>query len=178
MDFLDFNNHELYFDEPLAFEDEMLLKKAAETYPAKETELILKDLRSRLPDNLTIIVALYRFYYYQHRYPDALYIATKALDVSAKKLGLRVDWKNLTKEKLGMSVLVSMGLLRFYMLSLKASAFLLMRVGQVEQAHERLKKIAELDPSDQFGVAFLLKIAEKNLTTKYAEQHNIESIFN
>lgn len=177
MDFLDFDNHDLYFDEPLAPEDEMLLQKAAEAYPEKETEIILQDLRSRLPDSLTVIVALYRFYYYQHRYPDALYIAAKALEVSGTKLGIRLDWKDLTKEDLGTGVLVSMGLLRFYILSLKASAYLFMRIGQIEQANERLKKIVELDPSDQFGVQFLFKIAEKEICIKQAEQNNITSIF-
>lgn len=177
MDFLDFENHDLYFDEPLSMDDEILLKAAADAYPSKKTEDILLNLQSRLPENLTIIVALYRFYYYQHRYHDALDVSERALAVSAAKLDLHVDWQNLTESHLGNGVFVSMGLIRFYMLGLKASAYLLMRIDEIEQAHERLKKIVELDPADQFGAAFLLKMAEKELSAKQARQHNIDSLF-
>ena len=177
MDFLEFENHDLYFDEPLSADDEILLIKAANAYPANETEEILLDLQSRLPENLTVIVALYRFYYYQHRYQDALNIAAKALELSAAMMGLQVGWEELTENHLGKGVFVSMGLIRFYMLGLKASAYLLLRVGDITQAHARLKKIIELDPADQFGAGFLLKMAEKELSVLHAEQHNIESLF-
>lgn len=177
MDFLDFENHVLYFDEALSGDDETLLVEAANAYPEKETEDILLDLQARLPTNLTIIVALYRFYYYQHRYQEALSIADKALQVSASMMGLQVGWENLTENHLGKGVFVSMGLIRFYMLGLKASAYLLLRVGEIEQAHARLKKITELDPGDQFGADFLFKMAEKELSARYARQHNIESLF-
>ena len=177
MDFLDFDNHDLYFDELMSGLDETLLKKAAECYPSMETENILKDLHNRLPDNLTVIVSLYRFYYYQHRYKDALSIAEIALDVSASMMDLNNDWKHLTEGHLGKGVFVSMGLIRFYMLGLKASAYLLMRVGELEQAHERLKKIIELDPADQFGASFLFKMAERELSAKQAKKHSIDSLF-
>ena len=177
MDFLDFETHDLYFDEPLHQDDELLLNKAAELYPSAETESILLGLHERLPHSLIIIVALYRFYYYQHRYDDALAIATTALDVSAAMMNLRVDWERITEGHIGQGVFVSMGLIRFYMLCLKASAYLLMRLGEVEQAHARLQKIVELDPADQFGAAFLFKMAEKEMSIKQAEQHNIESLF-
>lgn len=177
MDFLDFDNHDLYFDEPLGWEDQVLLQAAADAYPTEESENILVNLHYRLPDNLIIIVALYRFYYYQHRYQETLNIAEKALAIAAGKLGLRVDWPKLTEQDLGMGVFVSMGLIRFYMLGLKASAYVLMRMEQIEEAYARLKKITELDPSDQFGADFLLKMAEKRLHIEHARQHNVESMF-
>lgn len=177
MDFLEFENHDLYFDEKLSLSNELLLKKAADLYPNKESETILMKLHVDLPDNLTVIVALYRFYYYQHRYQDALYMAKRALAVSASILGLYVDWPKLTEKDLGEGVFVSMGLIRFYMLALKASAYLLLRIGEIEQAHARLKKIIELDPADQFGAAFLFKMAEREMSYIDAEQHNITSLF-
>lgn len=177
MDFLEFEQHDLYFDEVLSADDDQLLKKAADAYPSVETEMILRGLQSRLPENLTILVALYRFYYYQHRYQDALGISVRAIDVSASMMGLIISWKDITENHIAQGVIVSMGLIRFYMLCLKASAYLLMRTGEIEQAKERLKKITELDPADQFGAAFLLKIAEKELIKKLADQYNVTSLF-
>jgi tetratricopeptide (TPR) repeat protein len=177
MDFLDYETSDLYFDDPMSAEDEALLHQAANLYPSPETEKILLDLHQRMADNLTIIVALYRFYYYRHRYQDALGIADKALDVAARQLDLRVEWPQLSEELLGHGVMVSMGLIRFYMLALKAAAYLYMRIGEIEKAHARLKKIVSLDPADQFGAGFLFKMAEKELSIKLAQQHDIESLF-
>jgi len=178
MDFLDFENHDLYFDEAMSSEDDLLLKRAANEYPSKRTEEILLDLQARLPDNLTIIVALYRFYYYQHRYQDALDISARAMEISANMMGLDLHWQEISEQHLGEGVFVSMGLIRFYMLALKASAFILMRINETEQAHERLKKIIELDPGDQFGAEFLYKISERKMSLKHAERENVESLFN
>ena len=78
MDFLEFEKHDLYFDEPLSLADENLLKSAADAYPAKTAEQILLSLHTRMPESLIVIVALYRFYYYQHRYQEALDIDRKS----------------------------------------------------------------------------------------------------
>lgn len=177
MDFLDFENHELYFDEPMSAADQALLDQAAEAYPEAESENILQELHHRLPESLSIIVALYRFYYYQHRYYDALEISARAIAVSSKKLGLNVDWEGLTEDHLGSVVFVSIGLIRFYMLALKASAYLFIRVGEIEQGYARLKRIVELDPADQFGANFLYKIAAREMIVHHADKHNIESIY-
>lgn len=177
MDFLDFESHDLYFDEPMSASDEEKLQQAADLYPAAETEEMLLELQQRLPSNLTVIVALYRFYYYQHRYEDALVIADIALNISASMMDLKVEWSDLSEGHLAKGVFVSMGFIRFYMLGLKASAYLLMRLDRLEDAYSRLKKIVELDPADQFGAAFLFQLAEKELSIKYAEQHNVKSFY-
>jgi tetratricopeptide (TPR) repeat protein len=177
VDFLNFEDHDLYFDEQMCASDEALLNKAAEAYPDEKAEVILLEMQSRLPDNLTVIVALYRFYYYQHRYEEALDIASKALDVSAAMMGIRMEWSDVTLSHLGESVLVSMGLIRFYMLSLKASAYLLLRMNNIEEAYARLKKVVDLDPSDQFGATFLFEMAERECSARQARQHNIQSLF-
>ena len=171
MNFLDFDSGDLYFDEAMSAENEAMLNRASEAYPEKESEDMLLKLQSLLPDSLTVTVALYRYYYYQHRYLDALNIATRAMEISAAQIGLRVGWERVTEQILSQGVFVSMGLIRFYMLGLKASAYLLLRTNQIEEAYARLKKITELDPVNQFGAAFLLKIAEREMSVKIAEQH-------
>lgn len=177
MDFLEFNDDALYFDEPLSPEQEMLLKRASECYPEPDAERLLDDLYRAKPESLTVLVALYRFYYYQHRYEDALDIAEQALTVSASNMELKVGWERISEKHLGTGVFVSMGLIRFYMLALKGSAYLLLRLGRIDEAMLRLKKIAELDPNDQFGAEFLFRMAEKEQTNIKAAEHNVESLF-
>ena len=171
MDFLDFDDHTLYFDEPLTPEQTSMLAQAAKAYP--DSELLLNELFQLRPDSLTVLVACYRYYYYQHRYEEALDVAEHA-----KSLGLKVDWQELDERYLGQGVFVSMGLIRFYMLALKGSAYLLMRLGRIDDALKRLRKIIELDPADQFGAAFLYQMAEREQANLQAESYsNIESLF-
>ena len=178
MDFLGYDDHSLYFDESLSEEYEAVLKHASELYPQPEAEAMLDRLHEAKPESLTVLVALYRFYYYQHRNEEALTIAEQAIKVSAQKMGLKMGWERLNEQYLGQGVFVSMGLIRFYMLALKGSAYLLLRLGRIDEAIPRLNKIVELDPSDQFGAEFLLHMAEKEQVNQRAEAHgNIESLF-
>jgi tetratricopeptide (TPR) repeat protein len=178
MDFLDFDDHTLYFDEPLTASQEALLLQAAEAYPEQRAEVLLDNLFRQKSDSLTVLVACYRFYYYQHRYVDALRIAEQAIRASAHSMGLKVGWEALSEQHLGQGVFVSMGLIRFYMLALKGSAYLLMRLGRIDEALMRLNKIVELDPGDQFGAKFLHEMAAREQVNLHAAEHsNIESLF-
>ncbi len=178
MDFLDFDDHALYFDEPLSLEQKALLQQASEAYPEHESGAFLDKLYMQKPESLIVLVALYRYYYYQHRYEDALRIAEQSIVVSGKGLGLKVGWERLSERHLGEGVFVSMGMVRFYMLALKGSAYLLMRLGKITEALVRLKKIAELDPGNQFGSRFMLEMAEREqVNLMAAGEKNIQSLF-
>lgn len=163
MDFLDFEGQELYFDTPLSEEVATLLKRAADIYPAAECEAILMRGYFLEPEHLTVLVALYRYYYYQHRYDDALVVSERALKAAGRLLDFRVDWPDLRLSEVGNGVMVSMGLLRFYLLALKASGYLLLRIGNFEEAARRLDKLAELDTNDQFSSGYLRNMAHQGL---------------
>ena len=56
MDFLDFDDDSLYFDEPLTKEQEELLQQASEYYPEPKAERLLDRLYALKPDSLTVLV--------------------------------------------------------------------------------------------------------------------------
>jgi tetratricopeptide (TPR) repeat protein len=176
VDFLDFEGQDLYFDAPLSTEVAELLEQAAECYPSEESESFLMRGYFIEPEHLTVLVALYRYFYYQHRYQDALLVSDRALKVSGRLLGFRMDWSELPLTELGSGVMVSMGLIRFYLLALKASGYLLLRLGDYEQASRRLDKLAELDSTDQFDSAFLRVMAQKGLRGEYDPESNVVGI--
>ncbi len=166
MDFLDYEGEKLYFDDPVSDEVAQLLDKASAAGRDNSAENSLLRAYFLEPNHLTVIVALYRFYYYKQRYTEALTIADRALEVSAKQLGLRTGWDEMNISELGYGVLISMGLTRFYLHALKASGFVLMRMERIDEALERLNKLAELDPQDQFGAQPLIQLglqAQANL---------------
>lgn len=159
MDFLDYEGDKLYFDEPVSPAVEKLLDEASEAGRDDRAENSLLQAYFLEPNHLTVLVALYRFYYYKQRYEDALIVADRALEVSGKQLELRTGWQEMNISELGYGVLISMGLTRFYLHALKASGFVLLRMQKIDDALLRLYKLTELDPQDQFGGKLLINVA-------------------
>lgn len=163
MDLLDFNGEDLYFDEPLADEVVVLLHQASESYGSPEAEHKLLQAYFREPENYTVLVALYRYYYYQHRYEDALMVADRTLGIAAARLGISRDWHQIGETDLAYGVQHSMALMRFYLHALKGAGYLNLRLGQYQEALERLQKVVELDVSDRIGAAALRDLALESL---------------
>jgi len=159
MDLLDFSGEALYFDEPLGPDVEALLLGAAQGYgePSAERSLLLAYFLE--PEHPTVLVALYRYFYYQHRYREALIIAERAIRITAQRLGLPTAWPELSEANLGPSALNSMPLTRFLLFALKGSSYLLLRLGEPVEALERLEKLAAIDTSDRLGIQDLRQLA-------------------
>ena len=159
MDLQDFEGQEMYFDMPMSEQVKRLLDEAAEKYASGGAEAKLIRAYLLAPENLTVLVALYRFYYYQHRWNDALYIADQAILASGILLDMTRPWHSLTTDDIGSAALRSMGLLRFYFLALKGAGYLCLRKGDQEEAVKRLQKVVDLDPQDRLGGRALLNLA-------------------
>jgi tetratricopeptide (TPR) repeat protein len=166
MDMLDFETDSLYFDEPLHREARDCLQLAAENYSEGEAETSLMRAYFLEPQHPMVLVALYRYFYYQHRLEDALLLADRVLEQFAKRLDLPEDWHELTERQIGSGVMVSMSMIRFYMLALKGAGFLELRLGEYASALARLSKVVELDSHDRLGARALLEVAQEALQTR------------
>lgn len=162
MDLQDFNGDGLYFDDALPAQVAERLAEAAQRYADGEAEQALLQAWAMAPDNLNVLVGLYRFYYYQHRYQDALGIAVRAMACVAPRLGLPAIWRELRPEHLQPAADKGIGLLRFYLLSLKGAGYLCLRLGQFELGKAMLSKVVELDAGDRLGAAMLLEVLALN----------------
>lgn len=174
MDLQDFGAEPLYFDEPLSPEVEGLLAQAAERYGNGPVDNAAEQALLRAyflePEHPTVLVALYRFYYYRHCYPEALLVADRAIALCAARLGLPARWQELSEAVLGPAVLTSMTLTRFLLLALKGSGYLLLRLGDPAAALARLEKVAEIDTSDRLGVQPLASLAREAITQAAVER--------
>jgi len=160
MDMLDFEAADLYFDEGLGAETQACIEQAAQAYGDAKSEQSLMRAYFLEPQHPMVLVALYRFFYYQHRYDDALIVADRVLRLFALRLDLPDDWRQLDATVTAADARMAMTDLRFYLLALKGAAYLELRLQRYETAIERLRKIAHLDEKDRLGVASLLQIAE------------------
>lgn len=161
MDLHDFDTTSLYFDEPCPPEVEGLLAAAAEAYSSGEGELPLLRAYFLAPTQLVVLVGLYRYYFYQHRLGDADLVAIRAMAVSGESLGFPAEWHYLDTRGLGAGIRQSMGLARFWLMSLKARAILALREGRLETARAMLAKLRELDEMDRLGVQPLIEVLER-----------------
>jgi len=159
MDLLAFEGQDLYFDEHMPAEIDLLIKSASECYGTSEAEAQLIHAFFLAPDNLTVLVALYRYYYYQHRYKEALVVANHALKFSGRRIEFPENWENLSLDHLGVGVMKSMGMVRFYLIALKAAGYINLRLHNFELAQDMLRKVVALDSSDRLGASALLQIA-------------------
>jgi len=160
MDLLDGLDGDLYFEQPLSLEVEQLLKQAADIYPEQpaQSETFLIQAQTIAPHHLMVLVGLYRYFYYQHRYQDALDIGEQVLKIVGEKLGFN-DWQMVTIEGIEKSDKISV---RFYLTALKGNAYLYLRLNQPDQAIQRLEKITTLDPQDRLGSKALLTVVREN----------------
>lgn len=160
MDLLDFKDCTLYFEAPLPAAAERLMQLAA-TSADGAAESALLDAQALAPEHLTVLVGLYRFYFYRHRLDEALCVAERALALTGNELGLPPDWRELDEILLGRAATTSFGLLRFHLFTLKAICVVLLRLGRVDAAHARLEKLAALDRHDRFGAARLIGVVDE-----------------
>ncbi|NTV94525.1 MAG: hypothetical protein HGA75_03810 [Thiobacillus sp.] len=158
MDLMDFDRTGLYFDEPVSDEVQGLIAEAGRQYGSAVAEALLHKAYFLAPEALMVLVALYRFYFYQHRLEDALIVADRALAIVGRRLGFPDEWTRLHPDFLGQAVLRSMGLLRFYLSVLKASGYINLRLGRMEQGRAQIEKLVELDSHDRFGGQALLAV--------------------
>lgn len=155
---LDFEQAELYFDEPLAQDVSLLLVAAADKYGSDEAESLLLRANLMAPQHLMVLVALYRYYFYQHRLEDALLVAESALAVAGRRLVFPVSWIYLHEANIGTGVMRSMGLVRFYLMVLKAAGYINLRLGNHKTGQAMLEKLVELDSHDRMGGKALLEV--------------------
>ncbi|TVQ93890.1 MAG: hypothetical protein EA400_01805 [Chromatiaceae bacterium] len=160
MDLHDFAGEAMYFDRPLPPAAATLIGDAAAAYGSDAdtdtAELALLRAYLQAPDHLSVLVALYRFYYYRQRYEDALLVADRAIVAAAEELGLGTDWRALGPAELGAAAVRSMTLTRFLLLAQKGAGFLLLRLGRPAAALERLEQAAACDDHDRLGLRDLL----------------------
>ncbi|GAB6044365.1 hypothetical protein [Endothiovibrio diazotrophicus] len=167
MDLLDFDTTSLYFDDPLPQEAAELIDRAAADYHHDEeggetSELLLLRAYLAAPTHLAVLVALYRFYYYSHRLEETLTTAQRAMEASGNTLGFPADWREVDDDDLHRAVMrAPMGLIRFYLSTLKATGYLNLRLQRIELAREQLRKVMSLDTADRLGAGALLGMIER-----------------
>lgn len=127
-----------------------LLRQAADAQrDVNRAESLLWTAQVIDPDCLATCFALYKFYFSKGRLAEAERAARLALRTAARRGGFDADWTILDAGSTNWHD--TLGPAHFYLFSLKALAFIRLRMGFPAEATAILDKLGEIDPADQIG---------------------------
>lgn len=112
------------------------------------------------PTHAAVLIGLYRFYFYKNRLAEALDVARICLKKAAHDNQLSPNWREVREHDAIFGDYDAV-LPRFYLFTLKACAYLSMRLGDLAEGREMVTKLLELDPSDKIGAKVLLGILDR-----------------
>lgn len=161
MDLLDFEAQGLYFEAPEVAGIKEMIATAAENYATGDAELPLLRAYFLAPESLNVLVALNRFYYYQHRLEDALNATLKALVIIRGLIDFPEDWEDLQLSHISDAPADLLTQVRLYLFTLKAIGFLNMRLNNLDLSERIFEKLVGLDSKDRIGAKGLLELVIK-----------------
>lgn len=157
-------------DEPLIFDsrvdpeiDRRLQKAVAARRRFRfETERLLWQAQADDPSCLPVYFALYKFYSHGRRLNDAARALRLALTEAARQGGFHCDWEKLNAgaaDSCSVDLYASEAGL-FYLISLKALAFVKLRQNRPLEAKALLDHLLRLDKDDRSGASTIRTLAD------------------
>ncbi|MBF1990882.1 hypothetical protein [Fischerella thermalis] len=133
-----------------------LLILAAENWEnTSASENYMNQALAKTGDNLDVLVAAYRYFYYKYNYTMALQTAIKVIDKIKLTEKLPDDWQQLQpiliKRKEEPQI-------RLYLNAYAASGLVLAKLGEIEKAKEISTQVKSIDDKNDFGAGILLDI--------------------
>jgi len=120
-----------------------------------ESEKYMQQALAKTEDNIDVLVAAYRYFYYKNNYLLALETAVKVINKIKNSENLPDDWQQLKP------ILISgkdNGSIRLYLTAYAASGLVLAKLGEIEQAKEISARVKEVDDKKEFGGGLILDI--------------------
>ncbi|MGO8915037.1 MAG: hypothetical protein ACLQJR_03935 [Stellaceae bacterium] len=140
---------------------ELHLRQAALAYHRDAlAERHLREAQLVAPDHAAVVIGRYRYYFYKGRLREALAVARTCLDKAARDNDLPRDWRCARQGDAAFSSYDAV-LPRFYLFTLKAYAYLQMRLGNLDDGRAAVMKLLELDPTDKLGAGVLLGVLDR-----------------
>lgn len=127
---------------------------AARSDPVKSESALNQALRLA-PGDFDVRLGAYRFYFYNHRYEDALPHCEALIGHAARRLNVATDWRMVSPGDAAFAEIeFAPGL---FLQALLAWGYCHLRLGEWGPAREALSQCARLDPTDRFGAAAILR---------------------
>jgi hypothetical protein len=156
-----FIEERVLFSPDIPAEVNNLLQAAVAASPVDQNRAETLFLQAQALDShcLQTYFALYKFYFFQKRLIDAERIVLAGLEESARQGGFPNDYQQLAGNLQRWNLYANECSL-FYLYTLKALAFIRLRLGLTLEAQLILSTLQQLDPKDLSGASVIMDLAE------------------
>lgn len=144
------------FAAPPAIDEKLRAAAACYDDTEKAEELLWTALKAD-PNCLGSYFSLYKFYFYKRKLNEAEGVALLGLGTAARLGSFDPDWKKLDAQSADWHRVDAPQ--HFYLFTLKAIAFIRLRLGYAEESRALLAKLQELDPQDSVGASVIRDLA-------------------
>jgi len=131
---------------------------AASSVDQAQAETLFLQAQTLDSHCLQTYFALYKFYFFQKRLVDAERIVLAGLEESAHQGGFPNDYRQLVGNLQKWNLYANESSL-FYLYTLKALAFIKLRLGFTLDAQFVLSQLQQLDPEDRSGASVIMDLA-------------------
>jgi len=131
---------------------------AASSVDQSQAETLFLQAQTLDSHCLQTYFALYKFYFFQKRLVDAERIVLAGLEEAAKQGGFPNDYRRLVQNLQKWNLYANESTL-FYLYTLKALAFIKLRLGFTLDAQFVLLTLRQLDPEDRSGASVIMDLA-------------------
>jgi hypothetical protein len=121
-----------------------------------EAERLMGEAEALAPLHMAVVVAQYRYHLYKHRFKEAKAYAIKCLSLASEELGLHADFRFVTRTHADFAT--SEPGVRFWLFALQALGYVLLRCGEGSEGMDALRKVVELDGTDQTKTRILVDV--------------------
>ncbi|MEJ2621655.1 MAG: hypothetical protein P8163_15760 [Candidatus Thiodiazotropha sp.] len=126
------------------------LQRAASLISSREASSeALMQAEQIAPEQIEVLIARYKFHFYQGETDVAEDLVMKVLRLAAEQGKFNRDWCQLNENSADWQDPRGVG--RFFLYSLKALAFIRLRQGKPNEAESILLALSTIDPDDQVG---------------------------
>ena len=124
-----------------------------------EAERQLALAATLAPDHMAVHIALYRYNFYKHRYAPARDFSARILAALAQRLAIPADWQDVRPHQANFAS--DDPDIRSWLFVLQTYGYVLLRLGQRQQAMAPLHAVVALDTGDQTKTRALLSIIDR-----------------
>jgi hypothetical protein len=155
-----FMEERVLFSPTIPVEVNNLLQAAVAASSVNQSKAETLFLQAKTLDShcLQTYFALYKFYFFQKRLLEAERIVLAGLEESAAQGGFPSDYRQLVKNLTKWNGYADETTL-FYLYTLKALAFIKLRLGLTVEAQRVLSHLQQLDPEDLSGAYVIMDLA-------------------
>lgn len=155
-----FVDERVMFSPNMPVEVNHLLQEAVAASSVDQSRAESLFLKAQALDSrcLQTYFALYKFYFFQKRLVDAERVVIAGLEESARQGGFPSDYRRLAQNRQKWDLYAN-EIALFYLYTLKALAFIKLRLGFTIDAQLVLSHLQQLDPEDLSGASVIMDLA-------------------